>query len=82
MSDNKERVYAPMAWKQPHDAAPEFVKAKVGINVDDFKKFLDDHRKEDGWVNLEMKEAPDGRYYFELDTWVPKPKAEEDDLAF
>jgi len=83
MSDNKDRVYAPgMSWKQPNDAAPDFIKAKLGINVEEFVAFLEENKKEDGWVNFEMKESQDGRYYFELDTWVPKPKDEEEDVPF
>jgi hypothetical protein len=86
MSDNKDRVYAPgMNWKQPNESAPEFIKAKVGIKVfeedgkeGEFIKFLKDNAKKDGWVNFEMKLSQDGRYYFELDTWEPKPQVEED----
>jgi hypothetical protein len=78
MSDNKDRVYAPgMNWKQPNESAPEFIKAKVGIKVfeedgkeGEFIKFLKDNAKKDG--------SQDGRYYFELDTWEPKPQVEED----
>lgn len=79
MSDNKDRVYAPgMNWKQPNESAPEFIKAKVGIKVDEFVDFLKDNAKPSGWINFEMKESQDGRYYFELDTWEPKPQVEED----
>ena len=86
MSDNKDRVYAPaMNWSAPRDGAPEFIKAKVGIKVLDedgsdgeFIKFLRDNAKSSGWINFEMKESQDGRYYFELDTWEPKPQEKED----
>jgi hypothetical protein len=84
MSDNKDRVYAPaMNWSAPRDEAPDFIKAKVGIKVLDedgndgeFIKFLRDNAKSSGWINFEMKESQDGRYYFELDTWEPKAKEE------
>ncbi len=85
MSDNKDRVYAPgMNWTAPKPEAPDFIKAKVGIKVfeDDgkegeFIKMLKENAKPSGWTNFEMKESQDGRYYFELDTWEPKPKDEE-----
>jgi hypothetical protein len=85
MSDNKDRVYPPaMNWTAPKDEAPDFIKAKVGIKVLDedgkdgeFIKFLRDNVKSSGWINFEMKESQDGRYYFELDTWEPKPQKEE-----
>jgi hypothetical protein len=46
--------------------------------VEEFTAFLEEHKKKDGWVNFEMKESQDGRYYFELDTWEPKAKQEDD----
>jgi hypothetical protein len=46
MSDNKDRVYAPaMNWSAPRDEAPDFIKAKVGIKVDEFITFLKDNAK-------------------------------------
>ena len=78
MSDNKDRVYAPaMNWSVPRDGAPDFIKAKVGIKVDEFITFLKENAKPSGWINFEMKESQYGRYYFELDTWEPKPQEEE-----
>jgi len=85
MSDNKDRVYAPaMNWAAPKPEAPDFIKAKVGIKVfeDDgeegeFLTMIKNNAKR-GWVNFEMKLSQDGRYYFELDTWEPKPQVEED----
>lgn len=83
MSDNQDRVYAPaMNWSQPRDGAPEFIKAKVGIKVDEFITFLKENAKPSGWINFEMKESQDGRYYWELDTWEPKAKKEDDDVPF
>jgi hypothetical protein len=57
MSENKDRVYAPaMNWSAPRDEAPDFIKAKVGIKVDEFVAFLKENMKESGWINFEMKE--------------------------
>jgi hypothetical protein len=66
-----------MNWSAPRDGAPDFIKAKVGIKVDEFITFLKENAKPSGWINFEMKESQDGRYYFELDTWEPKPQEEE-----
>ena len=83
MSEQKERVYAPaMNWSQPHDSAPEFVKAKVGIKIDDFIPFLKENAKSSGWINFEMKLNPEGRYYFELDTWEPKKQDNDEEVPF
>jgi hypothetical protein len=81
MSDNKDRVYAPaMNWAAPKPEAPDFIKAKVGIKVEEFVAFLQENAKPSGWINFEMKESQDGRYYFELDMW--EPKAKEDEAPF
>lgn len=83
MSDNKDRVYAPaMNWAQPNAEAPDFIKAKVGIKIDEFIEFLQANAKKSGWINFEMKESQDGRYYWELDTWEPKPQGNEEETPF
>jgi len=46
---------------------------KIGIKVDDFIKFLNDNKKDTGWINLELKESVKGAHYIELDTWQPTP---------
>ena len=83
MSDQKDGVFAPaMNWSQPREGAPDFVKAKLGIKTDEFITFLKENAKPSGWINFEMKQSQDGRYYFELDTWEPKPQANDDDTPF
>tara|TARA_R100001510_G_scaffold11855_1_gene9091 strand:+ start:5079 stop:5330 length:252 start_codon:yes stop_codon:yes gene_type:complete len=83
MSDQKDRVFAPaMNWSQPREGAPDFVKAKLGIKTDEFITFLKENAKPSGWINFEMKQAQDGRYYFELDTWEPKTQANDEDTPF
>ena len=83
MSEQKDRVFAPaMNWSQPREGAPDFVKAKLGIKTDEFITFLKENAKPSGWINFEMKQAQDGRDYFELDTWEPKPQANDEDTPF
>jgi hypothetical protein len=48
---------------------------KIGIKVEDFIKFLNDNKKETGWINLELKESLKGVQYIELDTWQPTTAA-------
>ena len=83
MCEQKDRVFAPaMNWSQPREGAPDFVKAKLGIKTDEFITFLKENAKPSGWINFEMKQAQDGRYYYELETWEPKPQASEEDTPF
>ena len=59
MSDNKDRVYAPaMNWTAPKDEAPDFIKAKVGIKVDEFVAFPEGERQAFGMDKLRDEGKP------------------------
>ena len=69
--------------KFPSENAPDFVVAKIGIHVDDFKKWLaDQDTNEAGWLNLEIKRKLDDRERLSVtvDNWKPnrKPDAQPD----
>lgn len=67
----EEKVFAKgLIFKAPRPKAPSYVKGSLSVKVDEFKAFLDEHTK-NGWVNINLKEAKSGKYYAELDTWVP-----------
>lgn len=60
-------------FKGPREGAPEFVKGSLGIKVEDFKKFLDEHVKVNGYVDLDFLEAKEGgKQYFALNTYKPE----------
>ena len=74
--------------ENPHEKAPDFVKAKMSINVE---KMLDTLKaSKEKYINLQLKESKDGRLYAEIDEWKPDksaPKPEpmpdsEDPLPF
>ena len=53
--------------KAPRDGAPDFVKASLSIKVEDLGKYLRtvyDNGEE--WVNLDMKESREGKYYIQI----------------
>ncbi len=78
MSEQKDRVYPPaMNWSEPMKESPDFVKAKVGIVVEEFIEFLQANVKPTGWINFEMKVSREGNYYWELDQWEPKAKEDK-----
>lgn len=55
--------------KKPHEKAPEFVKAKISIKREEV---IEDLQSMDGeWINLDVKEGRDGKYYIAIDTWKP-----------
>jgi len=61
----------------PHEKAPDFVKGKVSIKVDEFIEFLQKHKTDKGWINGSLKVSRAGGYYLELDTWKPTKKVED-----
>jgi len=51
-------------------AAPEYVIAKVSIKVDEFIQTLQEH-SDNGWLNIEIKQAKSGKNYASIDKWKP-----------
>lgn len=59
--------------KKPHANAPDFVKAKVSIKIEDAIKWLEAQKPNDDWVNLDLKESKEGKFYLVVDDWKPDP---------
>lgn len=85
MSDN---IYPKGFFIKPaHENAPEFVKGRVSIKVEDFTNYLKECGNSDGWCNFQLLNGKNG-LYLKLDTWTPEKKAEgsgvedDDDLPF
>jgi len=55
--------------KKPHEKAPQFIKGKLSIKRDEFINWLQTQDTE--WVNFDVKEGQDGKYYVQVDTWKP-----------
>ncbi len=59
-------------FNKPHQNAPDFVKGKIDIKVDELLTFLKEHENAKGYVNLDLKESKGGKLYLELNTFIPK----------
>jgi hypothetical protein len=64
-----------MIFRAPRENAPDFVKGSLSIRVDDFINFLEEHAKPDGWVNIDLKESREGKYYAELNHYTRERQA-------
>lgn len=65
-----------MIVKPPRENAPDFVKGHLAFKTEEFVKFLEEHTKPDGWVNVDLLLKKDGEgMYGALNAWV-KPAAE------
>lgn len=61
--------------KPPHEKAPDFVKAGISIKRKDLGNWL--RGKTDDWINIDVKESKDGKWYCSVSTWKPKAKDEK-----
>lgn len=69
----EEKIFADGFSFKRRENAPDFVVGRQSIKVDEAIAFLSQHAK-NGWVNLDIKQAKNGNYYCELDTWEAKPQ--------
>ena len=66
-----------MFFKTPHDNAPDWVKRKVSVNVEQFIQYLHDNVNESGYVNFDLNEARSGHWYLQKDDWKPDGQSQQ-----
>lgn len=66
-----------LIYKDPNDTAPKWLKGKLSVKVDEFKKFLDEHNN-NGWINIDLKVSQGGKAYAELNTWRPDKEKQKE----
>jgi hypothetical protein len=75
--ENKEKVFVSgMIFKRPLPNAPEWVKGKISVNVDNFTKFCRENAV-NGWINIDLlKSKEKGTLYLALNTYkkVEQPR--------
>lgn len=55
-----------LIFKRPRAGAPDFVKANISIKVEEFVAFLQKHKKQDGWVNIDVLTSRENKLYCAL----------------
>lgn len=55
--------------KEPHQNAPEYVKAKLSIKREELIKFLQGQSGD--WINADIKVSQNGKWYAAIDDWKP-----------
>jgi len=71
--DDKVFVDGMMA-KRPDDGAPDFVKLKLSLKLDEFGPWVAAQKAKDPsleWLNIEVKEGRSGKWYAERNMWKP-----------
>jgi hypothetical protein len=75
MSDNKETEFVDgLIVKAPRDGAPDFIKAGLSIKRLELIAWLT--AREGDWVNVDIKESKNGKWYAAVDPWKPKAEGE------
>ncbi len=71
--NESEKVFADGFLFKRNESAPDFIVGNLSMDVKKAVEFINAHEK-NGWVNLKIKRSVSGKYYLELDTWMPKGK--------
>ena len=76
MSEEKNFVDG-LLVKLPDENAPDFVKLKLSIKLDEFGPWVSAQKANDPkieWLNIEIKEGRSGKWYAERNMWKPDAK--------
>ena len=75
---NEEKHFVDGLIVKSPSNAPDFVKAKLSFKLDDFKRWVGECVQSDPsieWINVEVKEARNGKWYAERAMWKPNTEA-------
>lgn len=63
---------------KPHENAPDFIKAQLVINVNEFLPYLEENAAGDGTVRIDIKESRGGKWYAQKNTYKPQVETPQD----
>ena len=73
-----------MVCKQLPTNAPDFIIAKVGINLETLEAEIDQLKEaghcDNGWLNIDIKMSRKNSPYPEVDTWKPTKQGQQGKL--
>lgn len=73
----EEKIMADgMFFKDKHQNAPEWVIGKISIKIDEFSKFVKEHKGTNEYMNFDILRSKGGKAYVTLDTWKPEQRQE------
>lgn len=58
-------------FNKPREGAPDFVRGSLSFKVDEAVAFLQKHKSDKGYVNLDMLLSKDKSIYLALNDWKP-----------
>lgn len=63
--------------KEPHERAPDFVKAKISIKREELIAWLQNQSGD--WINADVKVSRGGKWYAAVDTWKPDNQRQQEE---
>ena len=61
-----------MFLQERDERTPDFILGKFSFKVDEFIAFLQQHRNQAGYVNVDLKASKAGKKYLALNDWKPQ----------
>ena len=65
-----------MFFDKPSAGAPDFVKGKISVKVETLVPFLEEHKNDKGYVNIDLKKSTGGKLYLSLNNFKKEGDAE------
>lgn len=60
-------------FDKPREGAPDFVKGRISIKVEDAIEMLNEYKNDKGYVNLDLLQSKDKKkLYLTVNTWKPE----------
>jgi hypothetical protein len=73
MNENNNDFPQGIFYKLPHNNAPDFIKGKVSIKLQEAITYLTGMAQTgEQWLNLDIKISKGGKGYLAVDTWKPQ----------
>ena len=69
-------------FQKPREGAPEFVRGAISFKVDEAVAFLQEHKNEKGYVNVDMLLSKEKGIYLALNDWKPNGGTKSSPEAF
>lgn len=75
------KVFVKGLWiEAPHEKAPDFVLHDISIKCADLYDFMQSHKNDKGYVNIQVLRSREGKPYAVLNDW--KPESQKDSSEY
>lgn len=81
MAEYPEKIFVVgLSLKETNIPKAPWIKAKIGLKMDKFIEFANQHTDERGWFNMTLAESKTGTLYIEVDQYKREPLEKPESL--